>query len=216
MPDEISPSEQYLRQIQWSGFGWLLDHELLGETYWDKGAGARWCVGKKGTFVHRCEIIAGIGGSLVVHGDFDTVRFAHYGDHPDAWNRLQWMAKHKDVGYYVAQKAAIGAGHGRDEVHHYDSDVAEKQIGLELEAVESCGDREREARILKCALNRVEFEEELSEFLHSAEAVDFALWDHRFGRVLDAHVIIGHLALQRCMYLLVDKYGWEGPPECRG
>lgn len=68
--------DELVARYIWSSVSWLADHQLLGDAYWNDGAGARWEIGQPGTFVHRCEILAGISGALIVHGDFDVVRFA--------------------------------------------------------------------------------------------------------------------------------------------
>jgi hypothetical protein len=208
----LSASE-HLRRAQWSAFQWLSKHELLAEEYWDEGRGARWVLGERGTFVHKCEIIAGIGGSLIVHGDFDVVRFGHYGDHADAFNRLCWMGLCYDVGYYVAQKASIGMGRHREHVEHYDEDVAKYDLARLIEEYrpeydELCG-------VLRAALQgHTESERELRDFLSDNDR-GWDLWEHTFGRVLDAHVVISHVALNRTACLLIEKYGREGPPACR-
>src|SRR5574340_149450 len=99
-------------------------HELLAEQYWDQGRGARWLIGKPDTCVFRTEAIAGIGGSLLVHGDIDLCRYAHYSDQGDAWSRLRWMGECQDFDYYVAQKASIGLRSVRARDLEYDSEVA--------------------------------------------------------------------------------------------
>lgn len=208
-----------LLQDQWRAFEMLGAHELQAEAYWDEGRGARWVIGKPGTFHAKCEIFAGIGGSLVVHGDFDMVRFGHYGDRADAWSRLRWMADCTDVGYYVAQKASIGS-RGRDSVEIYDEDVARTDL---LQVI--CDyRRERHDRrdaagairvLVEAARDHTESKERLYNFLYQ-EGGEWELWDHSsLGAALDPQVVISHVALNKCASLLRERHGKQGPPACQ-
>ncbi len=215
----MTPRIERLRKAQWTSLGWLASHKLLGEDYWDGGRGARWVIGEEGTFTHRCEIIAGIGGSLLVHGDFDVVRFAHYSDHADAFSRLCWMGRCYDVDYYVAQKATIGLGRFGRNVWAYDEDVARSEIqALIDEARAECAHdatctTETRLRFFLLALHRAECREELLHFADSAgRGEDFA----DVGLVLDPHVVTAHVALNKTVALLLDRYGLDGPPACQG
>lgn len=209
--------DEYLRQLQWQIASLYQDHQLLSEVYWDDGRGARWLIGKPGTRNMLSEIIAGTCGSLVVHGDCDLARFAHYGDHRDAWNRLCWMGFCRDVGYYVSQKASIGMGRSGRGSDEYDEDVARHDIQAYIDELKSEDFQRREQEelieLLTESLEWAESEHNLRGFLSARDKWD--LWEHTFGRVVATPVITGHLALQRCAYLLLDKYGDEGPPECR-
>jgi hypothetical protein len=199
------------RQDQWHALEMLHEHQLLGEDYFDQGRGARWVIGKPGTFTFRCEVLAGIGGSLIVHGDLDVVRFGHYGDHADAFSRLCWMGYCYDVGYYVAQKASIGMGR-RSYVERYDEEVA--QDGLRWH-IEDMGDEcEEKKAVFEEALEHTEDEHTLRSFLNDNDH-GWDLWELSLGRVLDSHVVISHIALNKTVSLLTDKYGQAGPPECR-
>jgi hypothetical protein len=192
--------------------GMLSEHELLGETYWAGGRSAAWVIGTPGTSVYKVEIIAGIMGSLVVHGDFDFARFAHFGDREDAWSRLLWMAYCTDVGYYVAQKASIGLR--RQATEEYDASVAEHDLKYWIREAETDGAAER-ANVLREALDEyADDEQELRRFL-SENARTNDLWECRIGTVLRWDVIVSHVALNKCASLLWEKYGAEGPKECR-
>jgi len=207
-------ASQRLRQDQWHAMQMLHDHQLLGEDYFDDGRGARWVIGTPGTFTFRCEVIAGIGGSLIVHGDFDVVRFGHYGDHADAFNRLCWMGDCYDVGYYVAQKAAIGSGR-RAGVNAYDEEVAQDELRWWIDDTDDDDERSREKkRVFQDALSHTEDEHTLRTFLSDNDR-GWDLWELTLGRVLDAHVVIAHVALNKTVALLVERYGEEGPPACR-
>jgi hypothetical protein len=211
----MSGHDEYLNRMQWQAFAMLAEHTLLGEAYWDEGRGARWCIGRPHTFIHRCEVIAGIGGSLIVHGDFDTARFAHYGDHADAWSRLRWMADCTDLDYYVAQKATIGAGGDRNGVMAYVQRIAEQELREQADEWERDDYDARAVALLRAAAERhTEHEHELRTFLWENDK-GWDLSEYEFGKVLDDHVVTSHLALNKCASLLRERHGVAGPPECR-
>ena len=211
----MSGHDEYLNRMQWQAFAILAEHTLLGEAYWDEGRGARWCIGRPHTFIHRCEVIAGIGGSLIVHGDFDTARFAHYGDHADAWSRLRWMADCTDLDYYVAQKATIGAGGDRNGVMAYVQRIAEQELREQADEWERDDYDARAVALLRAAAERhTEHEHELRTFLWENDK-GWDLSEYEFGKVLDDHVVTSHLALNKCASLLRERHGVAGPPECR-
>jgi hypothetical protein len=209
-------SAEHLRKLQWQIASLYADHHLFGEEYWDDGRGARWLIGEPESSNMLSEIIAGICGSLIVHGDCDTSRFAYYSDYKDAWHRLRWMALCTDVDYYVAQKASIGmrAGNGGQA---YDEEVAKHDLVQRVaeEKASEFHNAELVEVLQEAADGWTEDERELRRFL-SEHDKGWDLWECSFGRVVDTHVVVGHLALQRCCYLLMDKYGEEGPPQCRG
>lgn len=207
-----------LRHLQWEIAAMYVDHELLGEEYWDEGRGARWLIGRPGTNVMRTEIIAGVCGSLLVHGDCDLSRFAHYSDHRDAWNRLLWMGCCRDVGYYVAQKYSIGMARSGAGSESYDEDVAKHDLRERIAEELRCGREPDDPMlvVLEDALeSHTESKHELRTFL-SENDKGWDFWEWRIGEVTSTSVVTGHLALQRCAYLLADKHGWGGPPACRG
>lgn len=212
-------AEQYMRRLQWQIADLYVNHQLLSEVYWDHGRGARWLIGKPGTGNMLSEIIAGVHGSLVVHGDCDTSRFAYYSDHRDAWNRLCWMGFCTDVGYYVNQKAAIGMSRSATYTREYNEEVARHDLRQYIRELKQepdwRTDRAELIEVIQEALEiATESHHELWDFLgHRDKGWD--LWEHRFGEVISQSVVVGHLALQRCAYLLLDKYGDAGPPECR-
>lgn len=205
-------SDEHLCRMQWQAFKMLGEHQLLAETYWDEGRGARWLIGKPDTVHARCEIIAGIFGSLVVHGDFNTARFAHYGDKADCWSRLRWMADCTDVGYYVLQKARIGERLGFGEECGYDEDVA--RYDLRQHATEYEKERPERPEVIailrEAADSYTESEHALLDYLSSSAAWG-ELWESRFGQVVPAHVVISHVALNKCAWLLRERHGADGP-----
>lgn len=200
-------AEKHLLQSQWSAMRQVAEHTLLDETYWLDGA--RWLIGRPGTCMDLCEIIVGAVGSLLVHGDHETCRFACCWDDP--WPRLLWMADHCDVGYYVAQKAAIGSP--RSDVSSYVPEVALHELRERLEQV---GEPETEAdralcEILEEAQDYVGNQHELRTFL-SEHDNGYDFWEWHVGEVLSYHVVFAHMALNRCAWLLRAKYGPGGPP----
>lgn len=204
-------SKTHLRRLQWFAADAFKDHVLRSELYYDEGNCARWLIGKPGTGVMLAEIFAGVTGSLIVHGDCDWCRFAHYSDHRGAWNRLCWMARCTDVDYYVAQKARIGSARCYNDHLEYDSEVADHDIRLYLTELQSTDPNPELVEVLTQALESVESETELRQFLADRDR-GWDLWEHHFGSVTPAPVVFAHAALQRLYRLLEAKYGPEGPP----
>ncbi len=211
MKDDGISADERQRDWQWTAMRCLAEHELLDEAYWNNGRSAAWTIGKRGTSVHKVEIVAGIMGSLVVHGDWDLVRFAAYGDRTDAWSRLLWMGDCRDVGYYVAQKATIGSG--RNSVSEYDENVACYELQRRIRAAREEEDLKL-AKILSQALSYVSEEKELRAFLDRKDK-GYDFWEWTIGSVLSGHVIISHVALNKCAWLLRERHGAEGPRQCR-
>lgn len=207
--------EQRLRSLVADTLQLFERHELLlDEVYWDQGRGARWCIGRRGTSVGRTEIVAGVGGSLVVHGDYDLVRFAHYGDRGDAWSRLLWLAAgHAAVDDYTHEKAQIGTGH---RFHgSYDPEVARSDLLEEIAELEASGDQADLVEVLRGALQWCDEEHELRDYLTSHDE-RWDLWERSYGQVIPQCVVTAAVALVTCARLLRERHGAEGPPACRG
>lgn len=202
---------EWIRQQQWRALEAFSEHEMLEANYWDEGIcelhtgkqsrkckGARWLIGRPGTFVYRVEILAGIGGSLMVHGDIDFVRFAHYGDHADAISRLYWMGFCHDLDYYVAQKAGIGSGH--DHVDQYIQEVAEHEL-QEMADDQERSPPERDMAAWLLRQNVTWHREDLLEAATRHSAYDGELV-HGLGIVPHQRVIYAHAALNKCASLI--------------
>lgn len=203
---ELSRGE-FLRRRQWDIASRLAEHELLSETYWSDGREAAWVIGRPGTSVDRLEILAAMHGSLIVHGDWDLVRFASYRDTSGAFDRLCWMGCHEDVGYYVREKSQIGTGRMlRDE---YEEAVARFEL---RERIRDEGEDPKYRAIFEEALGHTETREDLSEFL-AQHIADF--YEYSFGEVVAWPVVGAHRACARLVALLEEKYGADGPPACR-
>ena len=206
--------QEYLEESQKKAAERMGELGFVGsEVYWDNGCGARWCLGRPGTNRDKTEIVAGVLGSLLVHGDYETCRFAHYADKPDAWNRLLWIADCLDVGYYVSQKARVGMC---DDVSgSYDSRVAAHDIRVAIEAHQNEADDEA-VKLLRESLeeNHHEDQQELMAFLSQSE-VELCVSAHGFGAVTSWRVLVAHAALQRTASLLRERHGPDGPPSAR-
>ncbi len=205
--------EEYLKREIERILPLFTQHELLGdEAYWDGGSGARWCIGRPNSNMLRMEVIAGTIGSLVVHGDFDLVRFACYGDRSDAWSRLRWLGSRGSDYDYVYEKAQIGTGHQFSRA--YDSTVARADIESELADLELDGEPAALIDVLRSALPWVDEQHELRQYLADHDE-GWDLWERSYGEVIPPSVITGVLTLQTCTRLLLARYGDEGPPACR-
>ena len=205
-------AEEYRRRLQWDATKWFAEHELLGEEYWNAGRSACWHIGRPGTGVYAAEILAGTFGALLVHGDISLCRFAHYGDHGDAWRRLLWMGGCDDVGYYVAQKAAIGMG-GRNAARSYNSQVARYDLDWQIAEARRDDSPKEMVAVLVEATQLVDDERQLRDFLYRNDK-GWDLWELDLGDVTASYVVVAHVALQRTVHLLRARYGREGPPQC--
>lgn len=212
-PETGISADERLRRLQWQALALHHDLALLGEVYWNSGRSACWVIGKPGTNVFRTEILAGIFGSLIVHGDFELVRFGHYGDHADAFSRLCWMGCCTDVGYYVSQKARIGSGRST-ATEEYDEDVARHELLDHIADLERGGAEDKEIAFYREALAHVGDVDELQQYLYE-NGWPWDAHEHRFGRVTSAHIITAHVALNKLVSLLFERHGPDGPPECR-
>lgn len=200
--------DEYLRIEQWRGMEMLARHELLEEGYWNDGDGARWLIGRPRESFGLTEIIAGVSGSLVVHGDFQLCRFS-YGDR-NAWLRLLWMADCRDIDHYVSEKAHIGI---RSDLDDYDEQVARHELIAYAKEAHDDDCREK-AAVLRGALQHTDSWLELRQYL-SDEGSRWDLWEMTPGRVPGSRVIIAHLAMNKCASLLRQQHGAGGPPACR-
>lgn len=205
-------AEEHRRRQQWDASKWFAEHELLGEEYWNDGRSACWHIGQPGTCVYEAEILSTGFGSLMVHGDIPLCRFAHYGDHGDAWHRLLWMGDCTDVGYYVAQKAAIGMG-GRNAAQSYNSQVARYDLDWQIAEARRDDSPKAMVALLVEAKRHVDEERALRHFLQQGDK-GWDLWELDLGAVTASHVVVAHVALQRTVHLLRARYGAEGPPQC--
>lgn len=77
------------------------------------------------------EVLVLDGGKLMVHGDVETVVFGRYTDSRSVEATLRWIGRCTDIGYYVAQKAAIGTG---EVVYERNADVACYELATKLHA----------------------------------------------------------------------------------
>jgi hypothetical protein len=194
--------------MQWQMASLYANHELLAQSYWDGGAGARWVIRLPNRSEFYTEIFAGAGG-LLVHGDIDVVRFAHDSSR-SAWHKLTWMAHCTDIGYYVAQKARIGMGDVL--THQYDESVAREELRERAEEVGADIPALREV-LLEAAEDYAEDEYSLRSFLSERDQ-GWDLWECSFGNVVPHRVVSAHAALNKCASLLIERYGPSGPPQC--
>jgi hypothetical protein len=205
-------ADQHLRQHQWNSWRMIAEHQIKHEELAEDERTGRWVIGQPGTHIGEVEIIAGRWGTLLVHGDFDVCAFAYYGDHGDAWSLLRWMGDCTDVGYYVAQKAAIGMG---NRIHEeYNADVASYELQWHLDHDHWDDDEERER--FSAAFDLVhDGDYALLDYLYNNGFNDLVM-DCSFGRVLSGRVVVAHACIQKLTLLLREKYGPGGPASPRG
>lgn len=160
------------------------------------------------------EVISLARGELYVGGDIDFVIFGIYGDTADHEDKLRWMGRHSDFGYYVHQKACIGTG--RTLIDVYDSDAAEAQLREWLaERTEQLGEDHDEeddgpldvaADELVATINDMIrwMPDDPGEMLGRLHSVSPSFMDdrHELGMVIAPRLYFAHAALRRLCDLL--------------
>jgi hypothetical protein len=145
-------------------------------------------------WTYAAEIIVLENASIFVGGDIDHVIFGHGPADPLA--RLRWMGEHRDLGYYVAQKARIGTG--KDLVDIWDEDVAREE--LRDYAAQNEAEDEYELESAFSADNENDFYRRAMEAFGDGYDAHEAICG--MGRVLAPRVIYAHAALARLCELL--------------
>jgi len=111
------------------------NHQIILD---DKENG-RWRIAKKTEDggvegFYATEIISLWGGRLFAGGDIDDCVFAYFSAAKNLSDvdfhlaKLAWIGQCTDVGYYVAQKAAIGLSDSRKLTEEWDPDIAIEQL----------------------------------------------------------------------------------------
>src|SRR5512136_166140 len=80
------------------------------------------------TSTHFAEIVSLWGGRLYVGGDIDDCVLAYFSDTQSHRDKLRWMGKCTDIGYYVRQKAQMGLTDNGKLVDEYDAQVAQSDL----------------------------------------------------------------------------------------
>lgn len=80
------------------------------------------------TGVFAAEVVALWGGRIYVGGDIQGVEFAYGPIKRGPRCLIRWMGECTDIGYYVAQKAAIGSASSRNAVEVFDAEVATEEL----------------------------------------------------------------------------------------
>ena len=90
----------------------------------------RWVIAKKYEDGSWCgfyltEIIVGVGGTLIAHGDIDASIFSCFGKYDDPLQVVRWVAN-SGVANYLVSKATIGmtTQHTEGMTKRFDADVA--------------------------------------------------------------------------------------------
>lgn len=166
---------------------WLLQRQRDGKTSW----------------IYAAEVISLAGGKLYVGGDIAFVIFAYFSDSMDHEEKVRWMGRCKDVGYYVAQKAAIGTGHKL--IDEYDGDAARAQVKDWLTEAHEC-QNDKVASKLEEVLDDYrcpwEYRHELGDYLWSALGSDFMSDRETPGIITSSRVYYAYAALARLCDLL--------------
>lgn len=150
---------------------------------------------------YATEIVALWRGSLLVHGDIDTVIFARYTDTNDPIGCVRWIGTNSDIRYYAAQKAA--AGTGRELVYAIDDAV----FAQELRRLRREYKAEDAREAIDAALNSMRHGEPLEMVRHNL-ATEWALESedvYALGKVVAPRVYFAHAALKRLCHLIDTK-----------
>jgi hypothetical protein len=142
---------------------------------------------KPGRSEFWAEIICGVAGTVIVHGDFDMCGFR--GWYKDSWRQvLSWVAS-SHIDYLVAK-----ASHLTDEVytHEFCRQTAEEDLERYLEEELIDFDTCSKAKSLLYEPDKAR------EFIYNATA-DAELY---FGEVAASRVVFAHVAIQKLVELL--------------
>jgi len=119
-----NPYESYLSKMEEQATGDFKDHEL-------KSSGdGRWVIAKRydeksWQSFYMTEIIVGIGGTLIAHGDIDICVFTRFGHYDDPIQVVNWVAS-SGISSYLKTKAYMGftPQSGKDLTEDFNEDVA--------------------------------------------------------------------------------------------
>lgn len=191
-------------QIRRQGDGrWLIQRKYDDDNGWSS------------TFA--TEVISLYGGELYVGGDIDFVIFGYYSDTSSHTDKLDWMGRCNDFGWYINQKATIGTGRKLIEVYDDDAarDYVRQWLADEREA-EQAEDREASLSLQLDDLlsndhgrvhSRVPWEDrhQLIEHLHDELGYDVMSERYDIGMVIAPRVYYAYAALRKLCDLLDEQ-----------
>ena len=121
--EQENPFDDYLKNTEKQAGEAFSNHTIRSRE------DGRWVIArcKDGEWsnIYLAEIIVGVFGSLIVHGDIDAVIFGNYGKNSDPLQVVNWIA-HSSICGYLESKAIIGmtAQDSHSMVKRFDPDVA--------------------------------------------------------------------------------------------
>lgn len=152
---------------------------------------ALYVIGRPKSSAYRTEIAVLSWGTLLVHGDIDTVVFANYFNAKNPREVIAWMANASSG--HAREKASIGSG-GKI-AQDVDLDIAVKDL-LEIRRqgyISADCAREANAYLKNGDLEAAK--RAIYEFSGDAELCDL-------GSVVDSRIFMAQAALQRLLFLL--------------
>jgi len=169
-----------------------------------KTSDRRWLIQRlyddgKPDWTYAAEIICTEGNGIFVGGDIYPMIFA-YGP-KDPVERLYWMGTSTDIGYYVAQKAAIGMG--RRITEEWNSDVAHFEVKKHMAAApEDYPILDQDA--FEDAMQTSDHESFMDYMVKACGNAVYE-WIDNVGMVLTGTVICAHAAITRLCELLDEQ-----------
>jgi hypothetical protein len=179
-----------IRKSDEDGGRWLLQRRYKDDTGWDS--------------VYFTEVIVLHGGKIYVGGDITPVVFA-YGPAKNPRDTVRWMGECKDLGHYVAQKAAIGMTDYLITEYSHEAAMEtlrdwEKEL-QEQQKEDPSQDTEEEIENLKDIFEdnrRYQYSEvEMVEKIHETMGSDWLCDRRRFGHILKPAVYYAHAAMAK-------------------
>jgi hypothetical protein len=169
-----------------------------------KRTACSWYCGKEGGgSEYYFEVLLGINGTTIVHGDIDTVVLNRFGSWNDPIAALGWMAGHDDLDY-VAEKARMGLSleQGHDGTTSLNAEVFIEEVREHVAAYYGEGEGpEYEGwaeRVIGWAKGgKAELEYHLATEAHDLDPdalEDGLIWS--FGRIPSRRLIYAHEAVR--------------------
>lgn len=204
----MSAAKEYIESMTSFARASYAEHQIL-----ERGPGYWICGRSPGSGQYKFEVRSLLFGALYVGGDIDHMIFAQYTDSPDPERKLRWIGGHNDIGYYVAQKAAIGMGDGKSVWTYHHPAVIEAY----REALEDPDLTEEQTEALNTAIESTaahEDREEVIRALYEGGAFHPHDIDTQAGKVPSPRLVYAWQAVKKVVELLdaEKKAGEKGAP----
>jgi len=127
------------------------------------------------------EIVVGLNGSVIIHGDYDPVIFTSYDHKASALQLVQWVARSRGIGYLTSKAVrGMSAPADKDITKTFDHDVAIWEMRGHIQTALADIDTDDSEE-----LQRIEPEIEAWREAISAVQSDHEPWECVRGRLYD-------------------------------